>query len=364
MKWGSLIGGVLGGLAGSIIPGVGTAWGAAAGSGAGAAADGGGAEAILMAAAMGGLGGNLAGGMQIGEAAAQGATQGIGAAGMEAASQLPTTAMNSMPLTGAALPPANLNSPLMSQGLGAMAQPMAGGNIPALTEGIGGMQGPASGIAQAPGFFSKMASNPMMMMAGAQGLGALVGGGGGGAPQEDFSKPLDPVAQRRRMNAPGANGYSGGFGGGQRYFAQGGLAQLHSPDHPMGAIMMLRQNYGSRQEALSDLMRGEGPAAELLTGPDDPKLMYAFGEGSGRYVQGAGDGMSDDVPTTIEGEQPAALADGEYVIPADAVSHIGNGSSNAGAGKLDDLVKQLRKARTGRSNQAPAIDAERYLSEV
>jgi hypothetical protein len=56
--------------------------------------------------------------------------------------------------------------------------------------------------------------------------------------------------------------------------------------------------------------------------------------GEPRMVQGTGDGMSDSVPATIEGVQEARLANDEFVIPADVVADIGNGSSNAGAKKL------------------------------
>jgi hypothetical protein len=81
----------------------------------------------------------------------------------------------------------------------------------------------------------------------------------------------------------------------------------------------------------------------------------------GRYLQGPGDGMSDSIPATIEGKQKAALGDGEFVVPADVVSHIGNGSSNAGAKKLYSMMDQIRRARTGKTSQAPKVNADRYM---
>jgi hypothetical protein len=56
--------------------------------------------------------------------------------------------------------------------------------------------------------------------------------------------------------------------------------------------------------------------------------------GSPRFLKGGGDGMSDDIPAMIGKQQKAALSDGEFVVPADVVSHLGNGSSRAGAKKL------------------------------
>jgi hypothetical protein len=80
-----------------------------------------------------------------------------------------------------------------------------------------------------------------------------------------------------------------------------------------------------------------------------------------RDVTGTGDGMSDSVPATIEGVQEARLADGEFVIPADVVANIGNGSSNAGSKKLYDMMDRIRKARHGTTKQPPEINAERLM---
>lgn len=81
----------------------------------------------------------------------------------------------------------------------------------------------------------------------------------------------------------------------------------------------------------------------------------------GTYLKGAGDGMSDSIPATINGTQPARLADGEFVVPADVVSHIGNGSSDAGAKKLYKMMDKVRMARTGKKSQAPAVKTDKYM---
>ena len=81
----------------------------------------------------------------------------------------------------------------------------------------------------------------------------------------------------------------------------------------------------------------------------------------GGYLDGAGDGMSDSIPAKIDGKQPAALADGEFVIPADVVSHIGNGSTKAGAHRLYDMLAKIRKARTGNSAQGKQINPRKFM---
>jgi len=81
----------------------------------------------------------------------------------------------------------------------------------------------------------------------------------------------------------------------------------------------------------------------------------------GRMLKGPGDGMSDDIPGVIGNKQPARLADGEFVVPADVVSHLGNGSTDAGAKRLYAMMDQVRKARTGNKKQGKKIKAEKYL---
>jgi hypothetical protein len=81
----------------------------------------------------------------------------------------------------------------------------------------------------------------------------------------------------------------------------------------------------------------------------------------GRMLKGPGDGMSDSIPATIGRKQPARLADNEFVVPADVVSHLGNGSSDAGAKKLYAMMNNVRKARTGKKKQAPQINAAKYM---
>jgi hypothetical protein len=81
----------------------------------------------------------------------------------------------------------------------------------------------------------------------------------------------------------------------------------------------------------------------------------------GRMLKGPGDGMSDDIPAVIGRKQPARLADGEFVVPADVVSHLGNGSTDAGAKKLYSMMDKIRTARTGKKKQAPAVKAAKYM---
>ena len=76
----------------------------------------------------------------------------------------------------------------------------------------------------------------------------------------------------------------------------------------------------------------------------------------GYYLGGPTDGMANQVPATIDGMQPAALSDGEFVVPADVVSHLGNGNSDAGAQQLYSMMDRVRQTRTGTTKQGPEIN--------
>jgi hypothetical protein len=83
--------------------------------------------------------------------------------------------------------------------------------------------------------------------------------------------------------------------------------------------------------------------------------------GQPRFLSGGGDGMSDSIKATIEGNQEARLADGEFVIPADVVSHLGNGSSKAGAKQLYSMMDRVRQARVGNKKQGREIKPKKFM---
>jgi hypothetical protein len=124
---------------------------------------------------------------------------------------------------------------------------------------------------------------------------------------------------------------------------------------------------------LTAFKQGGRPKSRPLVGEDYYKFMGRYdtmlgtaeknfaGGGTPRFLSGGGDGMSDDIPAVIGDKQPARLADGEFVIPADVVSHIGNGSSKAGAKRLYKMMADIRKERTGTKKQAPAIKPNKFM---
>lgn len=81
----------------------------------------------------------------------------------------------------------------------------------------------------------------------------------------------------------------------------------------------------------------------------------------GQLLRGPGDGVSDDIPATIGGRQPARLADGEFVVPARIVSELGNGSTDAGARKLYAMMDRIKKTRSKAKNIAANTRADKHL---
>lgn len=118
-----------------------------------------------------------------------------------------------------------------------------------------------------------------------------------------------------------------------------------------------------------DLGLGSLPMEDLSQfGLGVPMGTYGFAGGgsteyaaAGKLLRGPGDGMSDDIKANIGGHQEARLADGEFVVPADVVSHLGNGSTEAGSRRLYKMMDDVRQARTGKKKQAPAVKAEKYM---
>lgn len=108
-----------------------------------------------------------------------------------------------------------------------------------------------------------------------------------------------------------------------------------------------------------DRMVGEQPMYQRMASGGISDLgTYSDG---GRMLRGPGDGMSDSIPGVIGGKRPARLADGEFVVPADVVSHLGNGSTDAGAKQLYAMMDKVRQARTGTKKQGREIKPGKYM---
>jgi len=123
---------------------------------------------------------------------------------------------------------------------------------------------------------------------------------------------------------------------------------------------------GVNNQELNVLPEAKGGLLSLAMGGMAQGGMYNLGSYSdgGRLLRGPGDGVSDSIPATIGQHQPARLADGEFVVPARIVSELGNGSTEAGARKLYDMMARVQQARgktMGKNSVAVNSRADRHL---
>lgn len=181
--------------------------------------------------------------------------------------------------------------------------------------------------------------------------------GGWGAGWTGGSSAYDPNRRPGSGNGPTP---------GQFQFASGGLMSLARDAGSSGLptasqierVLNMPKNLGGAQE--------QAFVKSLLKKVADSQNLQKFARGGiaglpPRYLRGKADGMADTVAAKIDGRKPAALSSGEFVVPADVVSHLGNGNSEAGAGVLYDMMGRVRNARTGTPKQGRQIVPKRHL---
>jgi hypothetical protein len=154
-------------------------------------------------------------------------------------------------------------------------------------------------------------------------IGGLVGGGGGGGQRFNIPSTMGQLSPVFGGSLPAANlpGLGGGTAGATRPPSEMAGQGLNSP------IDYYRYGYGPQQSFFNYVPQGAPNTSQAYTG-------YAEG---GYAVEGPGDGRDDQIP--------ALLSDGEYVIDAETVALLGNGSNKAGAEMLDAFRVNVRKQK-------------------
>jgi len=168
--------------------------------------------------------------------------------------------------------------------------------------------------------------------------------------QAKFAYESTPLAVPSAGYVPGYGDQGQDFGQQQRYFTRQ-FRELTPPPAPVVDSGGDGGGYGY----------GGTDSGYMAKGGMSHLGDYSDG---GRMLRGPGDGVSDSIPATIGGKQPARLADGEFVVPARIVSELGNGSSEAGARKLYammDRVQNARKKTVGKGRVAVNSKAEKML---
>ena len=180
--------------------------------------------------------------------------------------------------------------------------------------------------------------------------------------------------------------------GGLMGYAVGGPVEQMSAQNAMGGNMMYPQSQLKTDMYSNPMMQRPMPSNVISSGMDAPTNPYTgearmaqggiadyngYSSGGGlksynlgdysdggRLLKGPGDGVSDSIPASIGDRQPARLADGEFVVPARIVSELGNGSTDAGARKLYEMMDRVQKQRnktTGKGKVAVNSKADKYM---
>jgi hypothetical protein len=333
----------------------------------------GGAGYALLAGAATGGGIAALKGEDIGAGAIKGGIGGMSGQSMGAAFN-PATASAAAPISSATSTAGTsgvggaLTQAGYEQGL-SFASPSMGGGLTAtgFEQGIGSLASQAS--SQAPSFVGGTQLSPTVSMAdsAAYKFGPTAGANQAGLTQAGYEQglsfaptPPPSVAPIDRSFMAGVNRYGGGGGGG--FNTAKGFGKLGLSAVAPGIIGDLTNPPGFEEFETPDKYKYD-PTRQLNLGDDVDSGLRLLATGGYLEGGGVGDGMSDDIPANIDGEQEAALSEGEFVIPADVVSHLGNGSSSAGARRLYDMMATIREARTGSPEQGTEIEAEEIVEE-
>lgn len=164
-------------------------------------------------------------------------------------------------------------------------------------------------------------------VAGPAPVGQGYGGMGGAAPLVELAMRALGGGSRATYNPP---------------VSEEAAAALGAVRRPATGSKPMRDYLGKEVQGAMEVIRALAPPPAPVAALGAPKQRKR----GGGLIRGPGDGRSDSVPGVALGGGPAmdavAVSDGEYVIPADAVSALGRGSSDAGARKLDQMVEQTR----------------------
>ena len=345
-------------------------------------------EAALISAVVGGgsaavtggdpLKGALLGGLTGGAGAAFAPALGsmfggAGGAGLAAVEAAPAAGLGAMGLQ-AAPAASTLTSTGLNTGLGLQAAGGSMGLNPALAQA--GMQGGTDFALNAPSFASGASNYALGAPSFAPGIAGLPNAAPaipGASSPPSFMEGLGKIAQDPTKYITD-NKYK--LGASALAGAIGGREDPKEPDEYNGVLRRFVFNPNTYRTAIlaeggiTDLASGGydrmvggasmGPASMARGGISDLGGYSDYARG-GRMLKGPGDGMSDSIPASIAGRRPARLANEEFVVPADVVSHLGNGSSDAGAKQLYAMMDRVRKARTGRKSQGREINPRKYM---
>jgi len=241
--------------------------------------------------------------------------------------------------------------------------------------------GPVSAVAT-PGYLDQALAladkykTPLITGAATAGIKSLLSGdkqkyGINPEATKPYSGPLSKFSYNPATYTPASNPAPNYYTPQYKRYVAGGMAKSDSMSDLMGSrdsIDKYLTEYQSDPASVHQKAKAGDYNAMIALNKinQTPNQNYATGgiaqlAVGGKLLRGQGDGMSDSIKANISGKRQARLADGEFVVPADVVSHLGNGSTDAGAKQLYSMMDKVRNARTGRKSQGRQITPQKYM---
>jgi hypothetical protein len=243
----------------------------------------------------------------------------------------------------------------------APAAPTAASGAPGIGQSFSNLGNRISNVASDPGaaasqVFKNIQEKPFAALTAGAGLYSSLTSPSGAPPKLPGTTPYDPskypeqFPTNPRHWTPDPAGYTPGVSNERRYFAKGGIASMRGEEGMTANVVneakaALLNEHPRPREALARF--------ESMFGAD--ALGMLRDKMVGGQVRGAGGGLDDLVPGTIEGRQKVRLADSEFVLPSDIVSAIGDGSTDHGVRRLHEMMDNIRKQKTGGTKQPPRL---------
>ena len=224
----------------------------------------------------------------------------------------------------------------------------------------------------APGqFIAQVMPNPIDLTTGKPQDNSIGGGFNdrSGGVSERLREAMKGKMPTPATDTVGTSGYKRG---------KGDMLQKSSPPVRAGSpVKMPGERAPDRPTPIPDMLKRMGEISPVQSKPaprraPTPPMDYSkmlsgiggVGMAEGGYLNGNSDGQADKIPGSIDGVQEARLSHGEYVLPADLVSLLGNGNSDAGAKALDEFMAMVRKKGTGTEKQQNNIKADKVLASL
>ena len=178
---------------------------------------------------------------------------------------------------------------------------------------------------------------------------------GGYSPALPFASSIRP---RQSFSGMGPLGFKRG-GLIDNLYQEGGPVGIEGNNLEQEVVLAIMGQHPNPKEVFAEYIEiyGEDGLMALI------EQVQQLQPSEGGIIKGEGGGVDDQIPAMIDGQQPARLSSDEYVIPADVVAHAGDGSSDAGGRKFDELVARVRKTKTGNEQQPEQIMFEDIMEQ-